>query len=113
MGKDFVDPGKELPPELFHEILQYLEAPELAKATRVSKLWNQLAMDGNLWQSQCSSRWEGKRYMRRLLRIGEFYSKLLTYPQPENDGERYPKSGNGHIEKLNPNLSGRPPLSLK
>jgi hypothetical protein len=70
MENNLTDPGKELPPELFHEILQYLEASELAKATRVSKLWNQLAMDATLWQSQCSSRWEGKRYMRRLLRIG-------------------------------------------
>ena len=65
-----LDPAKELPPELFHEILGYLEASELAKATRVSKLWNQLAVDGTLWQSLCHSRWQGKRYMRRVYRIG-------------------------------------------
>lgn len=66
-----LDPAAELPPEIFHEILTYLEANELARASRVSRPWYQLCNDGNLWQSLCLRRWRGKRYMRRVYRFGK------------------------------------------
>jgi hypothetical protein len=69
-----LDPATQLPAEIFHHILGYLDASELAKATMVSTLWNSLGSDGVLWQSLCRSRWEGKRYMRRVLRIGKILS---------------------------------------
>lgn len=66
-----LDPAIELPPEIFHEILAYLEANELARSSSVSRLWYQLCSDGNLWQSLCLTRWRGKRYMRRVYRFGK------------------------------------------
>lgn len=65
-----LDPAEYLPEELFHEILYYLDGTDLAQCTEVSKLWHSLATDGRLWQSACLVRWQGKRYMRRVYRIG-------------------------------------------
>ena len=65
-----LDPAGELPPELFHEILGYLDANDLARATRVSCLWYRLCSDGTLWQALCRQRWQGKRDMRRGDRFG-------------------------------------------
>jgi|SRR5579871_829506 len=72
-----MDPATELPAEIFQEILSYLEADELAKATRVSRFWNDLASNGVLWQALCRSRWQGKRYMRRIYDIGRLISFLI------------------------------------
>jgi len=66
-----LDPAVELPTEIFHEILTYLDANDLARVTRVNRLWNELGGNGILWQALCRSRWEGKRYMRRVYDIGE------------------------------------------
>ena len=77
-----MDPAAYLPAELFHEILSYLDGNELAKTTGVNKLWNTLASDGVLWQSLCRSRWRGKRYMRRVYRMGmPWIVRLLTFRQ--------------------------------
>jgi F-box-like len=65
-----LDPAVQLPAEIFHEILSYLDGHELSQATRVSKVWNILGDDAILWESLCRSRWQGKRYMRRVYRIG-------------------------------------------
>ena len=65
-----MDPAAYLPAELFHEILSYLDGIELSKTTGVTKLWKTLASDAGLWQSLCRSRWQGKRYMRRVYRMG-------------------------------------------
>jgi len=64
------DPATELPAEIFLEILNYLEVNELVKVARVSRLWNDHATSGVLWQAFCRSRWKGKRYMRRVYDIG-------------------------------------------
>jgi hypothetical protein len=65
-----VDPAEALPSELFQEILSYLDADDVANSTRVNISWNQLGTDGVLWQSLCRVRWQGKRYMRRVFKIG-------------------------------------------
>jgi len=65
-----LDPATYLPTEMFQQVLGYLEAHDLARATCVNKLWNSTASDGVLWQSLCCVRWQGKRYMRRVYRIG-------------------------------------------
>ena len=65
-----LDPANYLPAELFQQVLGYLDAPDLAHAATVNKLWNTLASDGVLWQLLCLVRWQGKRYMRRVYRIG-------------------------------------------
>jgi F-box-like len=70
MALDKLDPAEFLPAEIFQQILSYLDSVDLAKTTEVSKLWYNLGADGVLWQSQCELRWEGKRYMRRVYRIG-------------------------------------------
>jgi hypothetical protein len=73
-----LDPARELPPELFHEILSYFDANELACAARVSRVWHRLSADGTLWQSLCRARWQGKRYMRRVYQFGISLESLLT-----------------------------------
>ena len=65
-----LEPATYLPAEIFQQVLSYLEAPDLARATSVNKLWKTAASDGVLWQSLCVARWQGKRYMRRVYRIG-------------------------------------------
>src|SRR5271170_4973056 len=67
---DDLDPVTYLPAELFQHVLGYLDAPDLARAATVNKLWNTLASDGVLWHLLCRGRWQGKRYMRRVYRIG-------------------------------------------
>src|ERR1700694_4092316 len=65
-----LDPASTLPTELYHEILSYLDASDLAKCSRASASWKRLADDGVLWQSLCHTRWQGKQYMRRVYRTG-------------------------------------------
>src|SRR2546423_1496820 len=65
-----MDPALVLPPEIFDDILALLEANDLARVTQVSRLWNQAGRNGVLWQVQCWTRWQGKRYMRRVYKMG-------------------------------------------
>ena len=65
-----LDPAEFLPAELFQQVLSCLDSVDLTRATDVSKLWYRATADGVLWQSHCRERWKGKRYMRRVYRIG-------------------------------------------
>jgi F-box-like len=104
-----VDPAAALPAELFHKILSYLDVDDLAKSTRVNISWNQLGTDGILWQSLCRVRWQGKRYMRRVFKVGTPHTSIPT--QENNSGGRPPKNGNGHTDKSNLNPNAPRPLN--
>jgi hypothetical protein len=73
-----LDPAAILPTEVFHQILGYLDANELAKSTGVSTFWYRRAVDPVLWETHCHSRWQGKRYMRRVFRTGLPATSTLT-----------------------------------
>jgi F-box-like len=73
-----MDPAAILPTEIFHQILTLLDAADLAHVTQASTLWNQLGRNGVLWQTRCRSRWNGKRYMRRVYEIGIIALGKLT-----------------------------------
>ena len=95
---DGLDPAEYLPAELFHKILSYLDGSELARTTRVSKVWNTLGADGVLWQSLCRSRWHGKRYMKRVYRIG-ISRFTVSYIKANDYGFISPKNGSGRTDK--------------
>ncbi|EME31106.1 F-box family [Galdieria sulphuraria] len=53
----YFSPFNLLPDEILKQILSFLDGPDLARARKVCRKWNNLANDSNLWKELCIRKW--------------------------------------------------------